>query len=223
MTRSALWVSAVVIVGVVAAASTKLDRRIVCSNEVPAIATLRNIGGAQVMFQRDAKCDLDRDGIGEYGTLAELTATEGVRADAIGGKRGAVLDTSILPSHLAAVDGSGIVGKGGYCFRIFLPGAKGGAVHEGKGSPLSGPVDIDATEKRWCAYSWPVAHGNSGTRTFFVNQGGDIWRAEGRYSGVFGGPAWDAAMPADGRPGWSPGPDPVPHIGRDGNEWRPVN
>ena len=26
----------------------------------------------------------------------------------------------------------------------------------------------------WCCYAWPQAQGNSGKRTFFINQGGDV-------------------------------------------------
>jgi len=55
-----------------------------------------------------------------------------------------------------------------------------------------------------------------------VDQQGDVWQtpnADGRYSGTIAGPAWDAAMPADGRPGWTPAPGAREYRGRDGNLW----
>jgi hypothetical protein len=87
-------------------------------------------------------------------------------------------------------------------------------------------VDTDAAETAWCAYAWPVAAGNSGQRVFFVDQGGDVWHTAnkpGRYSGNLGGPAWDAAMPADGKQGWSPAPNVKEYRGRDGNLWKRAN
>jgi hypothetical protein len=39
-------------------------------------------------------------------------------------------------------------------------------------------------ETTWCCYAWPVNYGNSGNRTFMVNQTGDIVTTEfNTYSG----------------------------------------
>jgi len=202
-------------------------------------------------------CDLDGDGIGEFGTFGEMTGNDGQRADPSGSLRRAPVLPPELSSSLSSVDERGIVTKSGYCFRIWLPGAGSGAVHEGKakpwarggrpaepgeggaastrpGSPFSGPVDIDGSESRWCAYAWPLARGISGNRAFFTDQSGDIWwtfnsgtpdsgpDAPGPYQGVFTELRWDAAMPAEGKPGWSSAEDGLAHVGRDGNEWRPA-
>jgi len=213
-------------------------------NEIGAIVTLRNLGRCQSVFQNPRRVDLDGDGIGEFGTLGEMTGNDGLRADTAGAKRGAPAESPVLSISLASVNEDGVATKSGYCFRVWLPESRGGAVHEGNGptwgsgsrpaagdgappravlpgSPFSGPVDVDATEARWCAYAWPVAFGNSGNHTFFIDQEGGVWGtlpADQKYQGTVA-PVWDAAMPADGRSGWSPAPDAKEYRGRDGNLW----
>jgi hypothetical protein len=206
------------------------------SNETAAIATLRNLASAQAQFRAAGHADVDGDGIGEFGTFGEMTGADGIRADATGARRNAGLKITVLSAALAAVNENGIVTKSGYAFRIFLPGTGGNAVREGQashrmpsgpgaGPPFSGPVDVDASETRWCAYAWPVSHGNSGTRAFFVDQGGDVRQMankEGRYGGLIAGPEWNVAMPVTEMPGWA-----APHVkeyrGRDGNLWKATN
>ena len=98
------------------------------------------------------------------------------------------------------------------------------------GDPLTGPVDPDAAEVRWCAYAWPVAwyakypeiH-----RVFLVDASGGVWQTSNldrRYVGSSAGPSWDAAMPEDGwGAGWAPPRTAVAdYRGRDGNTWRRV-
>jgi len=41
------------------------------------------------------------------------------------------------------------------------------------GGGAGATVDPDLAETTWCAYAWPSNYGNTGNRTFFVNQGGD--------------------------------------------------
>jgi len=217
-----------IVIGLVAVAiavqnmmAPRIDR-----NDTAALRTLRNLVSVQAEFQATARCDVDGDRIGEFGTFGEMTGTEGIRTDATGAMRGSRISPALLSTALAAMNEDGVVTKAGYCFRIFLPRAGGGAVHEVKGGTLSGPLDVDGSEPHWCAYSWPVAHGNSGTLSFFIDQGGDVWRTtdrEGRYDGTIAGPAWDAAMPTVGKPGWASPANAGEYRGRDGNEWKPAN
>ncbi|MCK6480067.1 MAG: hypothetical protein L6R43_07930 [Planctomycetes bacterium] len=91
-------------------------------------------------------------------------------------------------------------------------------------------MDTDAAEVRWCAYAWPVAHGNSGTEVFYTDESGEVWEFRneaGVYDGVgtFGRtrvqPPFDAAFPRDALGDWAFLPTDVPeHVGRDGNTWR---
>jgi len=255
----AFGIGLLAVLGLGAAIAIPNLTRSTCSggNETAAIATLRNLGSAQAMFQRDGHCDVDDDGIGEFGTFGEMTGADGVRADPAATTRRDRLSPTVLSASLAAVNDDGIVTKSGHAFRIFLPGSRGAAVHEGKagwtsggpgspgccgrppraaspivvhpGGPFSGPVLADGAETAWCAYAWPVAAGNSGQRVLFVDQGGEVWRtanADSRYSGVLGGPAWDAAMPAGSPSAWSPAPETKAveeYRGRDGNLWKRVN
>ena len=169
-----------------------------------------------------AKIDVDGDGIGEYGTILELTGTAGVRTSPDGSDRGKPLSPAVLSPALANVNANGIVTKSGYCFRIYLP-AKGGAAarERGPAGPLTAPVDADAAEVRWCAYAWPVSIGNSGNRAFFVYESGDVYQCandRAKYSGPSGGPAFDAAFAPSGKPGW--GKLVLGTAGRDREVWK---
>ncbi|MHC4940332.1 MAG: DUF2950 family protein [Planctomycetota bacterium] len=131
------------------------------ANEMAAIATLRNITSAQAQFQATARADENNNGVGEYGTFAELSGATGVR----GGKK-------LVPPVLSSAfrnPKDGVVERSGYYFRIYLHDADGKAIGTGtKG------VDPVRAEARWCAYAWPKEYGKTGTRSFFVDQRGDV-------------------------------------------------
>jgi hypothetical protein len=99
-----------------------------------------------------------------------------------------------------------------------------GLAEDALGGKLAGPFpDSDACETRFCAYAWPVRSGFTGTRCFFVNQEGVILEMNNRgtatYSGVSGGPSFDAAFAtsSDMSAGFARGA-----AAADGNIWRPV-
>ncbi len=204
------------------------------SNQTAAIARLRNLSHCQEQYRRERHVDLDGDGAGEYGTLGELTAAAGVRRDPRGRERGPRLGLPILSPSFSGVDATGIVITVNYCFRVLLPGPAGRVVHEGiPGSPLSGTVDTDASEGKWCAYAWPnvfLENYPACNRVFFIDQSGEVWETanqDARYAGPEGGPGWGAALTLDGRSGWVPdrpmasGKDGrLEYTGRDGNVWR---
>ena len=87
----------------------------------------------------------------------------------------------------------------------------------------AGLVNADLVETTWCAYAWPVNYGQSGNRTFFTNQGGDLVATESNgYSGTASGPASDAAFkPADA--GKITGAVAIGVAGVDSNVWKQVN
>jgi hypothetical protein len=77
-----------------------------------------------------------------------------------------------------------------------------------------------AGEVVWCCYAWPVKHGSSGLRTFFVNQEGDVLATESAaYTGTGAGPKPDAAFKAARK---ITGPTAAGRKGADGNVWQPV-
>ncbi|MGE0190618.1 MAG: prepilin-type N-terminal cleavage/methylation domain-containing protein [Planctomycetota bacterium] len=166
------------------------------ANEASALATLRNLVTAQAQFQQRARLDADTDGVGEYGSFTELSG--------VGPGR---MPTTLVPPILGGVfrvlidDAAGFaaINKSGYLFRIWLPAAAGVGTCEDETGAFAVPVDPQTGEAVWCAYAWPAAYQQSGNRTFFVNQAGDILTAEvAAWEGLDNGPPADAAFTTAG-------------------------
>lgn len=189
-----------------------------CANEAAALQTLRTICTAQAQFSRSAAADEDRDASGEFGTLAELAGSAGVR----GGLRKAPTDLS--PS-MGKVNPDGEVERSGYVFRLYLPDQNGVGVPENGGGGISpGMLGADLAEGYWCCYAWPAKQGTTGRRTFFVDAGADILFTEAPdYSGT-GCIAIRAGNAYQSSNGDSiTGHIAVGTIGADGNIWRCAN
>lgn len=186
------------------------------ANETAAIATLRDVMSAQAQFQSRAKADGDGDGIGEYGYFAELSGRVGVRG-------GALLRPIVFSTSFQGVNAQGEAAASGYQFRLFLPSVAGVGLGEqpGGGAPIG--IDPDFAESTWCGYAWPTDYQQSGVRTFFVNQGGDIvFTIDETYSGPGNGPAPGAAMRSGGLASSITGILATGTTGRDGNFWKTV-
>ncbi len=186
------------------------------ANETAAIATVRNIISAEAQFQQSAKADTDSDGTGEYGGFLEMSGGGA-------GRMAAVLSPPVLSGAFRILNANGEVSRSGYFFRIYLPGAAGVGVGEPQTGFTAALVNADLCETTWCSYAWPVNYGQSGNRTFFTNQGGDLIATEAAaYSGTGGGPASDAAFkPADA--GKITGAVAIGVAGVDGKTWKQVN
>jgi prepilin-type N-terminal cleavage/methylation domain-containing protein len=164
------------------------------ANETAAIATLRNIVSAQAQFQQSGKADEDSDGTGEYGGFIELSG-------AAAGRMSAVLVPPVLSGAFRVLNANAEVSRSGYFFKVFIPDNAGGGVAENNanGYTVGGGQDPDLSETTWCCYAWPVNYNQSGNRTFFTNQAGDVVGCEvAGYSGTGAGPAADAAFQAAG-------------------------
>lgn len=185
----------------------------IAANETSAIATLRNLVSAQAQFQASAVADENDNGVGEYGTLAEMAAGVGIRGD----RR---MNPPVLSSLFQKVVG-GRVKRSGYYFRVFLPAADGSGVAENDtGGVKPGQVDAEQSEVVWCVYAWPVLRGTTGERAFFVNQNGDVLQStDAEYSGK-DGPAANAAFKS-GTSGIT-GDIAINGKGVDENSWRPI-
>ena len=167
------------------------------ANETAAVATLRNIISAQAQFQQGAKADTDNDGTGEYGGFIELSGA------------------------FRVLNANGEVSRSGYFFRMFLPDAAGAGVGEPQAGYTAALVNSDLAETTWCAYAWPVNYQQSGNRTFFTNQGGDLVATESKnYNGTGKGPGSDAAFKVAGA---ITGSVAIGAVGADGNTWKQVN
>ena len=177
------------------------------ANETAAVATLRNLSSAQAQVQASGSIDGDGDGSGEYGYFGELSGAFNTRA-LVGGVQ-AIGATKIVPPVMSGAFGNVVasnVSRSGYLFRVYLPSATGQGIAElatGGADPGNFP-DPDLCETTWCAYAWPINKGNSGNRTFFVNQMGDVLQSLNNtmnYSGTTVIPVADAAFANGGTAG----------------------
>jgi len=167
-------------------------------NESRAVATLKNIGSAQSQLQASGSIDPDGDQEGAFGFFGEL-------AGAVSLPAGHPLEPPVLGLPFAAVgdfagNGQGAVVVQGYIFQIWLP-AKGGGWVAGdlRGGRLPDTVDEELAERHWMCFAWPLEHGWTGRRAFYLDSHGDIVamrNLDGRYSGVRGPTAGRAALRA---------------------------
>ncbi|MHC4924790.1 MAG: hypothetical protein ACYTG4_12080 [Planctomycetota bacterium] len=210
-------------------------------NEARAMATLRSINTAQKRLLDDVLIDCDSDGIGEYGTIKELTGTLGLRLHQENEpetgmpysdftERGAPISPGLLDPVLGNLDREGIVLKAGYCFRLFLPDSASpprfvNEVQELRLVSLKGgslKIGTDAAEQYWCAYAWPVKAGVTGNRVFFINQEGKVMASsneEAKWSGKEHAPPGNSAYSKS----FISSEAADVEIGRDGDTWKAAN
>jgi type IV pilus assembly protein PilA len=145
------------------------------ANESAAIATLKNISSGQSQCQASGVVDANSNGQGEYGFFGELSGRTLIRGST----------QSIVPPVLSAAFGNvaaARVSRSGYIFQMFLPDSAGlGIAEDADGGDLDDDNGVDAgqAEVLWCCYAWPATAGNSGNRTFFINQTGDVLATNG--------------------------------------------
>jgi hypothetical protein len=162
------------------------------ANETAAIATARNSISAAAQFQASAKADVDEDGTGEYGGFREMSG-------AVRGRMPRELNPPVLSGAFRELSEKGEAQRSGYLYRIFLPDARGVGVGEPARGFEPSLIDADLAETTWCLYAWPLVYGETGTKTYFTNQGGDVlWTDCPSYSGSGAGPASDAAFVKQG-------------------------
>jgi len=229
----------VAIIAIIASvAIPKLMSARLAANESAAIATLRSLSSAQAQVQSSSAIDSDADGGGEYGSFGELSGADPLRVSAAGVPAAGVVGTDELnPSVLSAAFGNVVnstVQRSGYIFQMWLPQpTAGGATPAATEDPNGGfqgvnPFpDPNNCEVMWLCYAWPIQAGNSGNRTFFINQEGDLLQfanRNGAYDGdpATGGvaPAFDAVFSAAGDIGSPLGINGV--ATNDGNVWTVV-
>jgi prepilin-type N-terminal cleavage/methylation domain-containing protein len=201
----------VAIIAIIAAmAIPKLAGARLAANESNAIGTLRTIATAEAQMVASGSIDTDGDGAAEYAYFAEMAGITPARI-CVGGvpAAGVVGSDELHPSALISGMGNvngGCVQRSGYFFQIWLPGAAvGGAVPGIPEDPTGGKAgapfpDPDSVESMWCVYAWPISSGRSGNAVYFFNQTGQVLqmnnRGVTRYTGLAGGPAFDAAFSA---------------------------
>ena len=192
------------------------------ANESAAIATLKNISSAQSQCQASGVIDVNGNGAGEYGFFGELSGRTVVRAGT----------QTISPPVLSTAFGNvatSQVNRSGYVFQMFLPDTAAQGIAEqatGGDAANAGGVDPGQAETLWCCYAWPQVFGNSGKRTFFVNQSGDVLSTNGAstaYSqSVPTAPLFSAAFLGTGTIAMSASVA-ANTLASDGNRWTVVN
>jgi prepilin-type N-terminal cleavage/methylation domain-containing protein len=200
------------------------------ANETSAVSTLRNLTSCQGQFQAGAKADVDNDGTGEFGMFRELSGGGAIRTAADGtNTSGRTLNPAVLSGSFRTLNANGEVSRSGYLFKVFLPTSAGAAVSEPQSATatfVGGSVGSDIAETSWCAYAWPASYANSGNRSFFVNQGGDITGAElSTYSatGIFTSANAGRAFTGSTVNGNITGTQAIGTVARDSQRWKQVN
>jgi len=195
------------------------------ANESAAIATLKAIASAQSQCQATGTIDVNNNGAGEYGYLAELSGAVGVR-DFSGSPSTARVSPPVLSGAFGQVASSRVT-RSGYIFQLYLPDANALAVPEaptgGVGATAPDPTHA---ETLWCAYAWPNSRG-TGKRCFFVNQKGDLVASNNRgagqnYAGQLNPPLPTAAF-TSGSAGTLASTVAVNTSGLDGGLWVVIN
>jgi prepilin-type N-terminal cleavage/methylation domain-containing protein len=151
------------------------------ANESAAVATLKNIASGQAQCQASGVIDVNSNGQGEYGYFGELSGRVDVRGASTQSISPPVLSTAFGNIGTTAATQSR-VSRSGYVFQMYLPDANAVGIAElPTGGDPTGTLLVDPgqAETLWCCYAWPQAFGNSGKRTFFVNQSGDVLATNG--------------------------------------------
>ena len=163
------------------------------ANESAAISTCRNISSAQAQLHASGAIDCNANGQGEYGFFSEMSGQQGVRTGNPDNAGGCSVSTTrvsppVLSTAFGGVNASGHCVRSGYVFRVSLPGTDKGFLNEVALGAYPA-VSPSQSEVMWCVYAWPATYGNSGKRSFFINQQGDVLSTNNlvrRYSGTGG-------------------------------------
>ena len=222
-----VWAAAAafVVSSILAIAVPSKGRSQLAPNERSAIETLRRIAFAQRLCRQSASVDVDRNNTGEFGYLAELAGTKGVRTRA--GRAGRrKISPPLIPLAFGAINGSAVA-HSGYLFQIYLPDRRGRPLPEAKDGGVGTRAPSPAlAEELWCCYAWPADYGRSGDRAFFINQEGEILATSNadeaqRYGGLGRAPDAGAAF-LEGTSGRMASRIASDTAGRDGGIWEVV-
>jgi prepilin-type N-terminal cleavage/methylation domain-containing protein len=194
------------------------------ANESAAIATLKNISSAQAQCQASGVIDVNANGAGEYGYFGELSGRVVVRNGT------QMITPPVLSTAFGNINANSNVSRSGYLFHMFLPTTTATGVSEiattGGDPANSTGVAPDQAETLWCCYAWPQVYGNSGKRTFFINQAGDVLQTNVALGPVYNGtgpvPVYTAAF-RNGTSGTMGCMVAANTPGLDGNMWTVVN
>ncbi len=188
------------------------------ANEKTVAATLRAIVTAQQLARTNATIDVNRNGQGEAGSLAELAGFEVLRGST------STLRPAVLSASLGDLDANGYAETHGFYFALYLPDNTGLGIVASNANLAN--VDSSLAESYWTCVAWPRDRNVQGYGTFFTNQTGDILVAKGAtYSGLNNAPPAGCALlgvPVDQIAAQASAAGAADGIGADGNAWRVV-
>ena len=184
------------------------------ANERVVLASVRSISSAQARFRMQKSCDVNGDGVAEFGTIGELLGADAVRGAA------EPLDPPLLSRQLSVLFTGTYHLASGYFFAVYLPDATGLGLNASTDAMSVDPVLASGC---WTCLAWPAQTGVSGNTAFFVNQQGEILRSVGTdYSGSSVVPPPGAAL-RSGNPHSIVGGELATYgTGADGRRWVPV-
>jgi|GEM_PF-2592425 len=163
-----------------AASIIQLDSSRRMSNMAAAAHALRNdIFAGQIQFQAAAYRDGDGDGVGEFGTIGEMSGQVEIS------------NSRKIPSLLQLKGLKNGTFSYGYMFQVFLPDGAEGALSSDMKTRADSRQASDAQEKHWIAYAYPLGRRAGGDLMFAIGPDG-IVRA---VPWVEGRPSWNSALP----------------------------
>jgi prepilin-type N-terminal cleavage/methylation domain-containing protein len=165
----------IAIIAIIAAiAIPGLLRSRIGANETSAIGSMKTVTAGEEQFRSQACVDEDSDGVGEYGTIGELSGNDNYRDAGVGA--GVNCSTSPFIPTVFAPDANGYAQKSGYIFTIFVSSAAAALWTAASTSNLPGNYSVaaDNNEEDFIALAWPSDYGKSGNRCFALNSQGQI-------------------------------------------------
>lgn len=143
---------------------------------------------SQGLFQSGNIIDVNKNNVGEYGTLGELTG--------LYLRSGETPIKDFLYRSLASIQPSSqgyLAQKYNYFYQIFLPGLTE-VITDANEKSASKKLDIydcDFQETRFRAYAWPAKKGNW---TFVIDQTGEVLCVHNVYYGLENMPKYNSAI-----------------------------
>ncbi len=169
------------------------------AGETSPMGTLKAISAGQEQFRSAALVDANRNGIGEYGFLVELSGNQNCRISGIN-----VANSPYIPG----VFNASISKKSGYCFSVFICNSDDGSSGTSVYSTSAGttPRQSKINEENYIAYAWPETVGKTGYRVYAISPQGTVMQnpnGTNPVTGTSNPPVWSAAI--TGAENWTKG------------------
>lgn len=158
-------------------------------------SVLETIALAQESYQNQELIDQDKDGIGEFGLLNELTKTDTPRDESQHMKY-----PHLLNQVFKVFKGETYATYAGYHYQVFLPNYNTILTDNMLSVPSNKKQAINQQEKRWIVYAWP-SEAKEGIYIFAIDQKQNVYfasnkKANGKLKYIGSqAPKYNAAMP----------------------------